>query len=378
VKGHARLAGEFRRIRSSTATLLNDGMLLLLFISKIDLPAMKLFFGGIITKEAARSAVNKYAYCRLISEKKWQKVYSTLFAQADFAFAVMIKAQAGKARLREVRSLRRPFIEMLKVLVFLEDYEEVRQFLDTLPKGQNLSPHEREAVAYSCLLSGQKEKALLVWNSREKDATEAAYEDYIRGKQVAIVGPSFSDRDIGSEIDSFDVVIRTNVFRGAKLNALGSRTDICYYNGEQSILLAQEKAFPLDDLKFIVLKDDRSSSHALQNASLLRIYTDKLMYKGSFMGMQRIIYHVLHYQPSRIVLFNADFYTGQTAYHQDYVSAKNTRLPLRSFLIHDVIQNFIIAKRLYDLGYLEARYNARDILQSTKASYIRKLITLYY
>ena len=60
----------------------------------------------------------------------------------------------------------------------------------------------------------------------------------ISGKSVAVVGPAPSSELIGSEIDSYDIVVRTNYQGQNKLGdpkEFGVRTDISYYNGFDSL-----------------------------------------------------------------------------------------------------------------------------------------------
>jgi hypothetical protein len=362
-----------RRIK----TLITDSCLFISLIVRIDLRAIILFFGNGISNEDIGKALSEHISNKLVSEKKWLNISRVLCNRAAFVLATRVKCQAGNVKLKRTESLNKKISDLLTLNVFLERYEEVQWLLERMSIKADMRLNEKEAIAYAYLLSGRIENARLVWNGFEMRENETEYANYIRARNVAIVGPAVCDHDIGSEIDSFDLVIRTNIFEETEMKNLGLKTDICYYNGGKTRLLEQGQLFPLNGIKFIVLKGGVCNKLSDNGSSILHIHNYKLLYNASFMSIQRIVYHILHYRPKSIVLFNIDFYTGQTAYQQGYVGAKNKKLPIQSFITHDVIQNYVFTKRLYDLGYVGASYNAKYVLDMSKAVYIKRLERIY-
>src|SRR6185437_3043837 len=78
-----------------------------------------------------------------------------------------------------------------------------------------------------------REAASNLWLGRFGPGDRDYYE-CIHGKTVAIVGPAPPGADVGAEIDTFDLVVRTNYRLGSNDPAcsFGARTDIAYYNNE--------------------------------------------------------------------------------------------------------------------------------------------------
>ena len=78
-------------------------------------------------------------------------------------------------------------------------------------------------------------------------------------KNVAIVGPSYTEKSDGAEIDSFDLVLRLNhISQNEELDIhkKGSRTDITYING---LIFSDvfEKRFKISNqIKYIIIKSN--------------------------------------------------------------------------------------------------------------------------
>jgi len=77
------------------------------------------------------------------------------------------------------------------------------------------------------------------------------FRNYIKGKRVIFVGPAANlmNRGLGSLIDSYDVVVRTNgskVLDRSLWKDYGCRTHICYFNVQH---LREEHPFPIEDMK---------------------------------------------------------------------------------------------------------------------------------
>ena len=74
---------------------------------------------------------------------------------------------------------------------------------------------------------------------------EKKYFEILENKNVAIVGPSYTEQKNGAEIDSFDLVIRINHINqneNLDIHKKGSRTDITYINGSISNLLFENSS----------------------------------------------------------------------------------------------------------------------------------------
>lgn len=91
-----------------------------------------------------------------------------------------------------------------------------------------------------------------------EEGVERGYYDYLKGKRVAIVGPSpwLNDKKMGSYIDAFDVVVRIN--QGIYLPSVskedyGSRTDIIYLSQRARDQYKVNFPSEFDDVKYIAV-----------------------------------------------------------------------------------------------------------------------------
>ena len=158
--------------------------------------------------------------------------------------------------------------------------------------------------------------------------------NYVKNKKIAIVGPSpeLIDKKLGSEIDSYDIVVKIN--NGYKLNHIdyGKKIDIIYLNLllQKSINNVYNK---LDNIKFIKLisqdfnknKFDKNSgfntfSDFLQNNYILNSKHNLLEYaplntynklfniKNNFLGGIVAILEIIAAQPEILSIYGFDFY----------------------------------------------------------------------
>ena len=149
------------------------------------------------------------------------------------------------------------------------------------------------------------------------DKSSPDFVELIKGKSVAIVGPSSSGQSLGHEIDTFDTVIRMSADNLAELDPsiTGLKTTISYFSGHTAD--AQQKIINLADQipcisvslpKFAPLlfrQIDKSFvpnfSHVrqtvmLKHVSKLQIYTSPNL-------LQVILLDILRYAPSRVKFF---------------------------------------------------------------------------
>lgn len=209
--------------------------------------------------------------------------------------------------------------------------------------------------------------------------------ELIRGKRVAIVGPADTGDSFGELIDQYDVVVRANYnpeFIAANHATQGSRTDIAYYNGRdiEQMLEQLEGEIEQGQLKMIVGRPLSYTSLKDRELPWLRFYrTDfPLYFEGHPLGVQRISYDLLQFEPAEVTLFNTDFYTGQFAV--GYRAAKDTVFGpgsmLNDLLVqHDLSFDFRFMKALVSTGVLNGAGKSGRVLGRTKDQYLRQLET---
>lgn len=221
------------------------------------------------------------------------------------------------------------------------------------------------------------------------DRDVPAFQDYrrelVQGKSIAIVAPVDVGLDNGSEIDSFDVVIRFNYrgLEGYDTRRFGSRTDISMLiqkdlpKGE----IDQRQVERLNTLKLLLVDNSASLANptirAVSSPVHLRYptadaFTNPFV-KGSANAAQRALMDWLRFSPSRVKVFNANFFCENRTVPV-YRKANYAAL---DFVRHDPVSNFVIVKRLFEFGVIEADEVLGSILRMTPTQYISRLHSQY-
>lgn len=212
---------------------------------------------------------------------------------------------------------------------------------------------------------------------------ETEMEDLIRGKRVAIVGPADTGDRLGELIDSYDVIVRTNYnpeFVSANTTTMGSRTDIAYYGGKDLGERLSEIQGIVDttDLKMVVGRAFSFDAHRGHDLPWLRFYRNEfpLYFHGLPLGVQRMSYDLLQFEPSEVALFNTDFYTGQftAGYRQDKDTVFGPGSMLNDLLVqHDLLFDFKFMRALQATGIVKGQGKAGHVLGRTPQQYITTL-----
>ena len=143
----------------------------------------------------------------------------------------------------------------------LISYFEINSALDTLKiiKKSNLKYTSKkllsEISAICHLISDDKDSAYKLWQ-KNFNQNDFQYLDYIKGKNIAVVGPAPTEEFSGSEIDGFDVIIRPIFTSTEKFDQkkFGKRTDVSYYNYGFIINCYEALVLSSKKLKWVNLK----------------------------------------------------------------------------------------------------------------------------
>ena len=164
------------------------------------------------------------------------------------------------------------------------------------------------------------------------------YFDYIKGKKVVFVGacPILKGKRQGEEIDSYDVVVRTNgsinlIDNPEFTKDFGRRCDVLYTNGQ---FYREMKPLPIGDykckgvkwlcMKGIEKKDKRDYSN-LMNVRTIRDTINKVIILLESANMGSFIYtDILDQAPKELMVTGVDFFASkmkvfQTGNYQEYV-----------------------------------------------------------
>jgi tetratricopeptide (TPR) repeat protein len=181
-------------------------------------------------------------------------------------------------------------------------------------------------------LAGDADAAQALWNGPEfrselNESFSPEFAELVGGKSVAIVGGADVPLESGEEIDSFDVVVRTQFFNAPlsddAARRMGRKTTVSYYNHSVAVNRMDDIAASADGLTAVVLNTSQPMIDKLRRLNPRVIARSNPNYPFSvFMGIPlaalRIVLDLLPYAPRRIKAFNADFYLGGQSHHPAY------------------------------------------------------------
>lgn len=288
---------------------------------------------------------------------------------------------------RDERSLR----QLLKALIYLDDYEQAAALSEPRfwPVTDPVNKRKHEKIhAEAHLMLGDAEKYLeYSQNARELTPlpADAKFEELMRGKRVAIVGPVDAGDQMGRIIDGYDVIVRPRFnpeFVAQHPESMGSRTDVAYINGQDirdDIPLMQE-AVDRGELQMAVARPLSYSLHHHQNLPWLRFYRQDfgLHFHGFALGLQRFAYDVLQFAPAEIGIFNTDMYTGNDAFASGYRDDKDIGFQPGSIMNdlivnHDLKFDFKYMKSLEATSILKTYGKAAEVMALTPEEYVHAM-----
>ncbi|GAA1145863.1 tetratricopeptide repeat protein [Nesterenkonia lutea] len=204
----------------------------------------------------------------------------------------------------------------------------------------------------------------------------------VQDRRVAVVGPAATEEDLGELIDSYDVVVRTRA-RGpvspAEARRSGTRTDIAYYNGRDLGAMWEDAgaAAEAGDLKLAVARPFYATL-VEEQPEWLRFTRSEfgLYFRGTSLGLQRMVYDLLQFAPAEIALFGADFYAGERSYPPGYRthSGFGPHSPLNDIvMVHDLVFERRLMQAFCATGIVVPQGVAAEVLDLPEAEYIDRL-----
>lgn len=245
-------------------------------------------------------------------------------------------------------------------------------------------------------VSGDELRALGAMLGRERipapggmDGQSKRFGEHIRGKQVAIIGPSTDPID-PREIGEDTVVISMN-YRGPQtlreeLVSAGVRVDISYYR--MSNILKKtwrenhaEGAFLKDLFMYVVSPKEVPENSSLwagsDNMRHACVFNDRLLFLGDPQMVQSILIDLLHFSPASIKLFCVNFYLSEERHHPRYtLRDSGDRSQYRSYYSwagHNLISQYEFTRMLFLNGAIEADPACAAILGLGTDEYLRRL-----
>lgn len=242
------------------------------------------------------------------------------------------------------------------------------------------------AKALTYFLLNFKDKAFKLWQSQFSDR-DYDFMSLVQGKTVAIVGPAPPVSDVGVEIDTYDLVIRTNYTTGSNYpEALyGRRTDISYYNHFRMAKQLPKIIESVGAIKAVVLKNEHDytvfNNYAKKFSGVARdafLAFDFFFQDSDPMAIQNILNDITRFSPSKIKLFCTNFYDSELIYSDNY---RVKPLPLAevasSLRVHELFSCFSFAKNFFEAGIFEADPVTNNVLIKSKDEYAKSIQKIY-
>ncbi len=205
------------------------------------------------------------------------------------------------------------------------------------------------------------------------------FKNYINGKKVALVGPAQCDLHLGSEIDTFDIVIRPNFKENSNepFSIYGSKTNVAYYNSYRVAEKKEDIIKIYKKLDWIVFKstNDIKKLGLVDHNNRFRVTKDPIdnfLFEDPMLP-QRIIYDIAAFKPSYFKLFHFDLYNSKNysdSYKNWHLDKQNISNSLRS---HGPMSCFIFMKIFHKLNFFSTDEETEKVLNLNEIQYARNL-----
>lgn len=306
---------------------------------------------------------------------------------SDLAIASRFRQLATQTILNEQEQCAYLLPEALKAALEIGRAEKTLQWIRE--KNPTIVPHDLlDAItAHAHTLTGNRSEALRYWEPRYSPK-DRQYADYLRGKSIAIVGPTSPEGEPGKEIDSFDIVVRTN-FNNTRIpdaRLFGSRTDVSYYNHstmQQNPETISNAAGFLDwvNLKVPDAGIESSVSESNRALGIRPFFVPEAIFQFGYPNAIPCILHDLFaFQPGRIKLFGVNFFASANPYSAHYAqftsdtASASIAKGLRS---HDPFSQFYFVNSMLRHQLISMDELGASVLDCSLADYAANLQRIY-
>jgi hypothetical protein len=226
---------------------------------------------------------------------------------------------------------------------------------------------------------------------KRDDCLNKEFQEYVRGKSIALVGPSPSALTDGEEIESFDLILRLNYSydgKGCDANTKGTRTDLSYFMREHGdAFLAEQSGILPIGLKWAVMKDPEHKHKTVKSSEqrvreLEGIEERSMAFHASYTAVQCVLIDLLRYSVSRIKVFHCDLFLtvmrspGYTPKTVNRESSWQQKLDVnKSF--HDPCTNFLLLRSLFYNGKIDADFGLHKVLSLEPHNYLQMMEERY-
>lgn len=241
------------------------------------------------------------------------------------------------------------------------------------------------SIAHSYLYLEELEKARFILNNNLSNRDIEFY-NYIKNKNIAIVGPVDTGAENGEEIDSHDIVIRLNTYQPSNYpdKIFGKKTNVAYFLRRyyEKLLDNNEIKDAIKHVDYVVYHSNKidtlhEKSEKYKNTRFTIRYQDRannFFFSGYGNFIQRIIMDIVRFEPKKIKVFNTNLWL--TIKKSEYYIHKQKFSP-ENIIMHDVLSNFVFTKKMYQNNIIDVDSMLNSILKMTPNDYINEIINKY-
>lgn len=298
----------------------------------------------------------------------------------DFRTSNWLRRQTSYAYLRQQESMPMVFPDALAAAL---EEGQIDLVLNTV-RDKHTQPTDladvREIRALAHALRGELTEATELWLATFTPE-DLRFQEAIQGRTIAVVGPAPPIEEIRSELDSFDLIVRTNFQLGLD-PSYGARTEISYYNGNRLVSHRNEILTIASSLQWLIsvrgsdaaLKEMLPTHQGIRAAENAR----SLFVNANPLAIPTILYDLVRFRPATIKLFCTNFFksrvTYSKGYHRNFSGAEGIAHSLR---VHDPYSSFKLIQQLRLAGLCKADSMATEILDLSCDEYASALQELY-
>jgi len=323
-----------------------------------------------------------------ISCANWKRLCYLAFCNGLFQVSARLRDKAIKNAYQNLDS-KDPnpggLIEAFKAAVDQADYQAAEAVLGRISGKFYDQAYLNNLSLYYYLMKRDKEKA---WSLVQPllTANDLAYADYLKGKSVAVVGPAPSGEDLGSEIDSYDIVVRPH-YKGKEYvpnsKEFGTRVNVSYYGGIIKTINEFDNLHFFNALDYAVFKAIKypfQEKMYKKQHSRVCFSTKVLLFNGVANMIPLIIFDLLHFKTSKLKVFKVNFHLAEQLYYDGYAfkgeeASFISRWPL--FAGHNQITQLNFTRNLWYSGQIEVDESCEAVLRLTNEEYMSKMEDIY-
>ncbi len=304
----------------------------------------------------------------------------------DFRSANFLRIQALHASVRQQMTLPHVVPQALNAALELGKPEVVLEILEKKKIRRRDRQHVKEVKAMAHALLGELSVANKLWCERFQDS-DYLFRELINGRSIAVVGPAPTSDEVGSEIDSYDLIVRTNYRIGSNnpVNLYGSRTDISYYNHYRMASDRDEVVTAANALRWTILKS-RSDEKKLRGSFPAYVgwtrsaFLPRLIFfnDAAPMSIQTILNDLIRFSPRCIKLFCTNFYNSDKTYNKNYRAVPLQSAAIsESLRIHEAFSGLVFVQNFKRAGLCTSDRLTGEVLGLSREEYAENINALY-